>query len=117
MTQAGAWLARYSEDFAHSMVLLKRATNVKYGQFVEPGQTLSVTAQILDDTENETELKASGSVNGKMTVSGRLVLSKYNLADTNPDHARIDKATKTELRKTFNLIYQPGEIVSETTTS
>ena len=117
MTQAGAWLVRYSEDFAHSMVLLKQAANVKYGQFIEPGQTLSVTAEILNDTENETKLKASGSVDGKMTVSGRLILSKYNLADTTPHHARIDEATKTELRKMFNLIYQPGETISGPTTS
>ena len=31
MTQAGAWLVRASEDFAHSMVVLKQVGNVKYG--------------------------------------------------------------------------------------
>ncbi|HEX5445871.1 MAG TPA: 3-hydroxyacyl-ACP dehydratase FabZ family protein, partial [Pirellulales bacterium] len=48
MTQAAAWLVRVSDDFAHSMVVLKEARNVKYNQFVEPGQTLSVTAELLD---------------------------------------------------------------------
>ncbi len=117
MTQAGAWLVRHSDDFAHSMVVLKQATNIKYGQFIEPGQTLSVTAEMLSNTKDEASLKASGSVNGRMTVSGRLILSKYNLADTNPRHARIDQATKNELRRMFDLLYQPCEAVSGTTTA
>jgi 3-hydroxyacyl-[acyl-carrier-protein] dehydratase len=117
MTQAGAWLVRHGEDFAHSMVVLKQAANVKYGQFVEPGQTLLVTAEIIKNTDTETTLKSHGSIDGQTTVSGRLVLSRYNLADSNPDHARIDRATKTELRKIFDLIYQPhkgaGEAAAE----
>ena len=28
MTQAGAWLVRHSEDFAHTMVVLKQINNV-----------------------------------------------------------------------------------------
>src|SRR6201996_9275201 len=51
MTQAAAWLVRVSEDFRHSMVVLKEARNVKYSKFVEPGQTLSVTAEWLDRNE------------------------------------------------------------------
>ena len=42
LTQASAWLIRASEDFAHSVVELKEARNVKYGNFVEPGQVLGV---------------------------------------------------------------------------
>jgi len=110
MTQASAWLIRVSEDFAHSMVVLKQASNVKYGQFVEPGQTLCVTAEILKDSENETRLKTRGTVNGRTTVSARLVLAKYNLADTVPAHAEIDRVTKEELRNTFSLLYPPTEV-------
>ena len=62
MTQAAAWLVRSSEDFAHSMVVLKEARNVKYANFVEPGQTLSVVAEIMDQAPHEVRLKASGSV-------------------------------------------------------
>ena len=73
MTQAAAWLVRLSEDFAHSLVTLKQAVNVKYSQFVEPGQTLTVAAEILSQTGEETKIKASGSVDGRMIVSARLV--------------------------------------------
>ncbi len=107
MTQAAAWLIRATEDFAHSMVLLKQVANVKYGQFVEPGQTLTVTAEILKTGEKETNVKARGTVDGRTTVSGKLVLSRYNLADLRPEHAAIDRATKQELRRTYSLLYQP----------
>ena len=39
-TQAAAWLLRLSEDFAHSIICLKEAKNIKYADFVPPGQTL-----------------------------------------------------------------------------
>jgi 3-hydroxyacyl-[acyl-carrier-protein] dehydratase len=113
MTQASAWLIRISEDFAHSMVVLKQASNVKYGQFVEPGQTLCVTAEILKDSQNETRLKTRGTVDGRTTVSARLVLAKYNLADTVPAHAEIDRVTKEELRNSFSLLYPPTEVPAE----
>jgi 3-hydroxyacyl-[acyl-carrier-protein] dehydratase len=117
MTQASAWLVRLSEDFAHSIVVLKQANNVKYGQFVEPGQTLCVTAEILKDSDQETTLKVRGTVDGRTTVSARLVLAKYNLADNVPAHAEIDRVTKEELRNSFSLLHQPTEAVPEKSTS
>ena len=41
MTQAAAWTIRLGEDFANSIVVLRAARNVKYGDFVEPGRVLS----------------------------------------------------------------------------
>ena len=113
MVQAGAWLVRVGEDFAHSMVLLKRARNVKYGQFVKPGQTLTVTAEITDHKHSETKLKALGTVDGKATVSGRLVLARYNLADSKPDHARIDAAIREQLRYMYSLLREPDAVAPE----
>jgi len=106
MTEAGAWLIRATEDFAHSMVVLKQANNVKFGQFVKPGQLLSVTVEIMKTSDGETKLKARGTVDGKLAVSGRLVLAHYNLADTNPNWAPTDRATKNDMRKLFALLYQ-----------
>ena len=86
LTQAGAWLVRVSEDFAHSIVVLKQANNVKYAQFVEPGQTLSVTAEMLKFDDGEVKLKAYGTVSGRIIVTARLALACYNLADSDPQH-------------------------------
>ena len=110
MTQAGAWLVRVTEDFAHSMVVLKEVNNVKYGQFVEPGQTLTVSAKIFRQDEKETKLKVQGTVEGNVTVSGRIVLARYNLADADPNHAGIDQATRKALRKQFSLLYPDSKL-------
>ena len=104
MTQAGAWLVRVSEDFAHSMVVLNQVANVKYGQFVEPGQTLTVTSEIISQNERETRLKARGTVGGRLCVAGRLTIERYNLADTNPQQANTDKLLKNQMRKLFGLL-------------
>jgi 3-hydroxyacyl-[acyl-carrier-protein] dehydratase len=106
MTQAGAWLVRASEDFAHSMVVLKEAKGVKYGQFVEPGQTLRVTAEILNQTDRETVLKVRGTVDGRFTVNGRLVLERYDLSETQPERAQTDELVKQKMRALFALLYQ-----------
>jgi 3-hydroxyacyl-[acyl-carrier-protein] dehydratase len=116
MTQAGAWLVRLSEDFAHSVVVLKQAANVKYGQFVEPGQTLTVTVEVLSHGERETKLKAHGSVDGRTTVSARLVLERYNLAEQNPAEAAVDEDMRQELRNMLLVLYQPGAPVVPATT-
>ncbi len=108
MTQAGAWLVRAGEDFRHSMVVLQEAKNVKYGQFIEPGQTLQVTAEIVKQTDGETTLKASGSVEGRTTVSGRLVLQRYNLADREPSLAASDEVVRREMRELFALLWRPN---------
>ena len=108
MTQAGAWLVRASEDFAHSMVVLKQAAGVKYGSFVEPGETLTVDCQIVDQDEQETKVKARGTVDGRTAVGGRLVLTRYNLADHDENRAATDASIKAEMRELFALIYQPG---------
>jgi len=107
MTQAAAWLIRVSEDFAHSMVLLKEARAVKYGQFVEPGQTLCLIAEIVNQTQRETTLKARGTVEGRTTVGGRLVLERFNLGDDSPDRTVTDEAVKQEMRALYALLRRP----------
>ena len=105
MTQAGAWLVRATEDFAHSMVVLKQASNVKYAQFVEPGQTLTVTAEIISQTDCETKLKTFGHINDEKTVGARLVLTRFNLADSNSERAVTDRTLTREMRDLFALLY------------
>ena len=117
LTQAGAWLVRASEDFVHSIVVLKQANNVKYARFVEPGQTLSVTAEILKFDEAEVRLKAHGTVDGRIILGARLVLARYNLADSTPQHYTTDAAIRRNLRNQFALLYQPQVELSATPTS
>jgi 3-hydroxyacyl-[acyl-carrier-protein] dehydratase len=117
LTEAGAWLVRISEDFAHSIVVLKQANNVKYAQFVEPGQTLSVTAEILKFDEGEVKLKAYGTVGGRIILTARLALACYNLGDTDPQHVATDIATIQDLRSQLAVLYQPQLEVSPSKSS
>jgi len=87
-------------------VVLKEAKGVKYGQFVEPGQTLRVTAEILNQTDRETVLKVRGTVDGRFTVNGRLVLERYDLSETQPERAQTDELVKQKMRALFALLYQ-----------
>ena len=109
MTEAGAWLIRATEDFAHSMVVLKEAKAVKYGHFVEPGQTLQVMAEVVSQTERETTLKTRGSVDGRTTVGAKLTLERYNLADEQPAQAPTDALVKKQMRALFALLRQADE--------
>jgi 3-hydroxyacyl-[acyl-carrier-protein] dehydratase len=104
MTQAGAWLVRATEDFANSIVVLKEARNVKYSNFVAPGQTLTVTAEITQQDDRETKLKAQGTVAGEVQLSARLVLARYNLVDEGIGSADDDARVRRELRKLFALL-------------
>jgi 3-hydroxyacyl-[acyl-carrier-protein] dehydratase len=105
--QASSWLVRQSEGFAHSIVLLKEARNIKYSDFVAPGQTLDVTAEILKQDDILTTLKAQGTVNGNIAVAGRLVLERFNLADRYPLRKDTDPYTRNETRKTLAKLMLP----------
>lgn len=108
MTQAGAWLVRASEDFAHSVVVLKEARNVKYANFVKPGQSLEVRVEILGEDHRETKLKAEGLVDGRVCVSARLVLERYNLAEVDPRRQETDVFLTEKLRKMFVVLRPEG---------
>src|ERR671924_1962072 len=55
LVEAGAWLLRITEDFRHSVIVLREAKNVKYGSFVEPGRRLEVTAELAEPLDDSAE--------------------------------------------------------------
>jgi 3-hydroxyacyl-[acyl-carrier-protein] dehydratase len=105
MTQAAAWTIRLGEDFAHSIVVLRAARNVKYGDFAEPGKTLTVHAEVLSQDETTTKVKASGTIGDKTSLTARLVLERYNLADRQTHGAAIDARVRAEMRRLWSLLY------------
>ena len=106
LTQASAWLIRVSEDFAHSIVVLKEARNVKYARFVQPGQTLVITSEIVQEEKNLVTLKAEGTVDGLTNLKAKLLLCRYNLSDTDPLQALTDKKVTTEMRERLKNLYR-----------
>ena len=112
MAEAGAWLVRATEDFSHSLVLLKEARNVRYADFVAPGQTLTISAEIVKQDSREVQLKARGMVADRTAVSGRLVLERSNAADADPQQRLSDEYLIRNLRQTFGMLYSPQAVVS-----
>jgi 3-hydroxyacyl-[acyl-carrier-protein] dehydratase len=103
-TQAGAWLLRLSENFAHSIISLKEARNIKYADFVQPGQTLEITVSLVKKDDRLATFKMEGQQSGRQTLTGRLVLERYNLAERDPDQAAIDEQLKKHFRRLATII-------------
>jgi 3-hydroxyacyl-[acyl-carrier-protein] dehydratase len=108
MTQAAAWAIRLGEDFANSIVVLREARNVKYGDFVEPGKVLTVTAEIQSQDGQFTKVKASGSVGDRTSLTARLVLERYNMADRVPYGDAVDARVRAEMRKLWTILHPVG---------
>jgi 3-hydroxyacyl-[acyl-carrier-protein] dehydratase len=101
LTQAGAWLIRDLEDFAHSVILLKQAKTIKYGSFVEPGRQLELRVELTAHGERESSFKGVGLVDGQEVVKGRFTLTRYNLRERDPSLHATDAAIVTTLRDLF----------------
>jgi 3-hydroxyacyl-[acyl-carrier-protein] dehydratase len=106
LTQSCAWLVRASEDFVHSVVLLKEARSVKYASFVEPGMLLRITAEIQSQDERFTKFKAQGMIDDAVAVSARLTIERYNLAEELPNGAVTDRYVTARMRELFDLLYR-----------
>src|SRR6476646_10180585 len=52
LVEAGSWLLRITDDFRHSVIVLREAKNVKYGSFMEPGKTLVVSAETVEKADS-----------------------------------------------------------------
>jgi 3-hydroxyacyl-[acyl-carrier-protein] dehydratase len=102
--EAGAWLLRLTDDFRHSVVVLREAKNVKYGAFMEPGRQMSVTVELTERAEGVATFKGRGEADGQTTVSARIVLAHYNLADRRPELADTDQQLVRHLRELSGLL-------------
>lgn len=106
MTQSSAWLMRVTEDFAHSMVILKAVKNVKFGKFLQPGQTMTVTAKLVEQNDTTAVFKTEGLIDGQSRVRAQLTLAKYNLAESKPHYAVTDRKVVAKLREELQLLWE-----------
>lgn len=83
--QAANFLVRATDGFQCGLVLLREAKNVKFADFMQPGQTLSVTAEILKQEQHSYLVKAAGQKGDTLAVSGRLRIECLPNAKGQPD--------------------------------
>jgi 3-hydroxyacyl-[acyl-carrier-protein] dehydratase len=104
-TQAATWLLHRRTGFAKSVVVLKEARNVKYGNFVAPGNFLRLEVELVKvlDTGGAT-FKVTGYVNGTTAVQARIELAAFNLGDRQPELANLDEKLRAHTRSRFAVL-------------
>lgn len=102
--QASAWLVYATEDFRKPVVLLKEVRNVKFADFVEPGETLEVTAEVVRWADPTVALRAQATVDGTLAVGGRLVVERFCCQERYPRRLNIDRMMCDEIRQTFSRL-------------
>jgi len=104
LVEAGAWLLRVTEDFRHSVTVLREAKNVKYGSFMEPGRQMDVTVELAEEDGASATFKGKGEAGGVTTVAARLTLTRYNLRDRNPALQGTDDRIVRHLRELYQVL-------------
>jgi len=104
LVEAGSWLLRITEDFAYSVIVLREAKNIKYGNFMEPGKSLVVTAELTELDGPQAVFKGKGEMQGTSTVSARIVLLRYNLRERNPAWQGLDQKIIEHYRALYTML-------------
>ncbi len=104
LVESASWLVRRSENFAHSMVLLTEAKNVKYKSFAAPSMQIeyTVTAKTID--ENLSSFVGRGVCGTEQIVEARIGLRHFNLSDTDAAKAPVDASIIESLKRRFELL-------------
>lgn len=104
LVEAGAWLLRLTDDFQHSVIVMREARGVKYGTFMEPGKHMSVSVDLVDKDASWATFKGKGECEGQTTVSARITLIRYNLRDRDPSWQSTDERLVQHYRGLYALI-------------
>ena len=106
LAEAGAWLVRDAQDFAHSMILLRSAKNVTYKSFVKPGNLLRVEVNCRRLARDESDFDGIGFCEERETVRARFGLRHFSLAQSEDGLAPIDARIVAEARATFARLHR-----------
>jgi 3-hydroxyacyl-[acyl-carrier-protein] dehydratase len=104
ITQAAGWLLHRRRSFSGSICVLKEARNVKYGNFVAPGNHLRLDVEFLKDTDTGASFKATGYVGDATAVQARVELAYFSLGDKQPDLAALDEKLLAHTRSRWQVI-------------
>ena len=104
LIESASWLVRQKENFAHSMILLEQARNVKYKSFLAPGATIEYTVEAKTIEENLSSFTGFGSSEGERIIEARFGLRHFNLADQNPAMAAVDAKVIENMKKRWKIL-------------
>ena len=105
LIESASWLVREAENFAHSMILLEQARNVKYRSFLVPGDLIEYTVEANTIEENVSSFTGFGLSQGERIVEARFGLRHFNLASQNPAMAAVDAAVVENMKRQWKLLW------------
>lgn len=97
--QASCCLVQATDNFQNSLLILREARNVRFGDFMRPGQCLTITSEIQKSAGNLVTLKATGTKDGNVAVSAKLIISREDLGLSNPMLADLDEFMRESKRQ------------------
>lgn len=104
LIESASWLVRQTENFAHSMILLEEARNVKYKSFLPPGSQIEYTIEAKTIEENVSSFAGFGLSDGERIVEAKFGLRHFNLADENPAMAATDALIIENMKERWKLL-------------
>lgn len=104
LIESASWLVRQTEDYAHSMVLLEQARNVKYKSFLAPGMQIEYTVEAKTVDENVSSFSGRGVSADELIIEARFSLRHFNLADEDSKMAAVDGEVIEKLKKRWELL-------------
>jgi 3-hydroxyacyl-[acyl-carrier-protein] dehydratase len=104
LIESASWLVRATENFAHSMILLEEARNVKYKSFLAPGAQIEYSVEAKAIEENVSSFAGVGVSNNEQIVEARFGLRHFNLADKDSAMAAVDAKIISEMKKRWELL-------------
>jgi len=104
LIESASWLVRETENFAHSMLLLEQARNVKYKSFLPPGGRVEYQVEAKTIEENVSSFAGTGSTDGEVIVEAKFALRHFNLADEDSKMAPVDAKIIEALKKRWKLL-------------
>jgi 3-hydroxyacyl-[acyl-carrier-protein] dehydratase len=109
LVEAGAWLLRLTDDFAFSVIVLREAKSVKYGNFMEPGRQLAISVELVERGNGLATFKGKGEMEGQSTVSARVILAHYNLRDRDAAMQATDERLVRHFRELCGMLRLGGQ--------
>jgi 3-hydroxyacyl-[acyl-carrier-protein] dehydratase len=104
LVESASWLVRETEDFAHSMILLEHARNVKYKSFLAPGAQIEYTVEAKTIEENISSFLGVGLSQDEHIIEARFGLRHFNLAAQDPKMAAVDAQIVENLKNRLKLL-------------
>ena len=104
LIESASWLVRETENFAHSMILLEHAKNVKYRSFLAPGAQIEYTVEAKTIEENISSFTGFGLSQDERIVEARFGLRHFNLSSQDAKLAVVDANIIENMKNRWKLL-------------